>query len=116
MAENGKADPPCGRPHVWTFAAVTLAASIGAAASIVAVQKDRYDDSRHDLEARIHTLEAEHAKELARIDTLTSQLATARGQRGKPDLGATPKGTPLPAAAAARLQGSADPRMQTIDD
>jgi hypothetical protein len=117
MAGNAKDDPPSGRPHVWSFAAVTLAAAIGAAASIVvAVQKDRYDDSRHDLEARIHALEAEHAKDQARVDTLTSQLAAARGQRGKPAPGATPKEAPLPPAAAARPQLPSDPRVQTVDD
>jgi hypothetical protein len=39
---------------------VTLAAAIGAAASIVvAVQKGRYDDDRHDLEARIRNDDAD---------------------------------------------------------
>jgi len=103
MAGNDKADPPpTGRPHVWSFAAVTLAAAIGAAASIVvAVQKDRYDDNRHDLEARIHALEAEHAKDQARIDALTSPLGASRGQRGRQGPTLTPGGAHPPAAASA---------------
>jgi hypothetical protein len=117
MAGNGKDDPPSDRPHVWSFAAVTLAAAIGAAASIVvAVQKGRYDDNRHDLEARIRTLEADHAKDQSRIETLTSQLAAARGERGRPGPGATPKGSAHPAAAAAPPQLSADPWVQRIND
>jgi len=117
MAGNGKDDPPGGRPHVWSFAAVILAAAIAAAASIlVNVQKGRYDDNRHDLEARIHALEADRAKDQARIETLTSQLAAARLDRGRPGPGANPKGGAHPAAATARPQGPADPRAQTIDD
>ena len=117
MAGNGKDDPPSGRPHVWSFAAVTLAAAIGAAASIVAtVQKGRYDDNRHDLEARIHALEADRAKDQARIDALTSRLAAARGQPGRPGPGATPKGSAHPVPAAAPPQLPADPRVQRIDD
>lgn len=117
MAANDKDHPPSARPHVWSFAAVILAAAIAAAASIVVgVQKGRSDDNRHDLEARIHALEADRAKDQARIETLTSQLAAARGERGRAGPGATPKGSAHPAAAAAPPQLSADPRVQRIDD
>ena len=117
MAGNGKDDPPSGRPHVWSFAAVILAAAIGAAASVVvAVQKGRYDDNRRDLEARIRTLEADHANDQSRIETLTAQLAAARGERGKPGPGATPNGSALPAATAARPRAAAGPRVQTLED
>jgi hypothetical protein len=117
MAGNAKDDPPSGRPHVWSFAAVTLAAAMGAAASIVvAVQKGRYDDNRRDLEARIRTLEADHAKDQSRIETLTSQLAAARGERGKPGPGATSNGSALPPATAAHPQASAAPRVQKFED
>jgi hypothetical protein len=116
MAANGQPDPPTGRPHVWSFAAVILAEGIGAAASIVvAVQKDRYDDNRHDLETRIHALEAEHAKDQARIDALTSPLGATRGQRGRQGSTVTPGGA-HPPAAAPRPQVSADSRVQTVED
>lgn len=117
MAENAKDAPPSGRPHVWSFWAAVLVAIIGTSGTVVVgIQKGHSEDKRQDLEARIQTLEADHTRDQARIASLTSELAAARREHGKPDAGTVPKGSAPPPADTAHAQVSGNPRVQSIED
>ena len=117
MTESATNASPGGRPHVWGFWAAILVAAIGAAATIVVgIQKGHSEDKRQDLEARILTLEAGHVKDQSRIESLTSELAMARKERGQAEPRADPKGSTAPAMAPSHPEVSADPMVQAIED
>jgi hypothetical protein len=118
MPESHDGGSKNGRPHVWGFASVILAATIGAMATIVVgVQKGKYDDNRHDLEGQIQSLVAGQAKDRARINELTSQLLAARA--GQETVGSSGPGAASDhptAAGSSPDPGASDARVQRAEN